>query len=103
MHAVIVYITVKPECIQEFIEATRINAANSVTEPGVVQFDFLQEKEKPERFVLYEIYYSKEDQLRHRETYHYLTWKDHITEMMAEPRVGVSYTNLFPTDQEWKK
>jgi len=103
MHIVLVHVHVKPEMIQQFIEATSENARNSIQEAGVVRFDFLQQAEDPTRFTLVEVYKTPDDQLKHRETRHYNVWKDAATDMMAEPRVGVKYKNLLPPDEAWKK
>jgi (4S)-4-hydroxy-5-phosphonooxypentane-2,3-dione isomerase len=101
MHIVLVHIHVKPENVEEFKLATLDNARNSVLEPGVVRFDMLQQADAPARFVLIEIYKTPEDQLKHRDTRHYLTWRDAVTNWMAEPRVGIKYSNLFPDDAGW--
>ncbi len=53
-----VNIFVKAENIDAFIEATIINATQSLKEKGVIKFDFLQDSENPERFLLIEIYRS---------------------------------------------
>lgn len=102
MHIVLVHIHVKPEAVDPFIQATLNNATNSAKEPGVVRFDFFQQKEDPTRFTLVEIYTAPEEQEKHRQTTHYLNWRDTVGDMMAETRVGVRYTNVFPTDQEWR-
>lgn len=103
MHIVLVYVHVKPEEIETFKLATMENARNSINEPGIVRFDFLQTAEDPTQFVLVEVYRSPDDQLKHRETPHYNVWKDTVANMMVEPRKGVKYTNLFPEDDAWKK
>jgi quinol monooxygenase YgiN len=101
MHIVHVHIHVKPESVPAFIEATLANASNSVQEPGVVRFDVVQQSDAPNHFVLVEVYHTADDQLRHRETQHYLTWRDAVAEMMAEPRTAFKYNNLFPEDKGW--
>ena len=103
MHIVLVHVHVKPEYLEAFKAATLENARNSLQEPGVVRFDFLQQAEDPTRFTLVEVYQTPEDQLRHRETHHYLTWRDTVPDMMAETRVGIKYANLFPEDSGWHK
>jgi (4S)-4-hydroxy-5-phosphonooxypentane-2,3-dione isomerase len=103
MHIVLVHVHVKPEHLDAFKAATLDNARNSLLEPGVVRFDFLQQAEDPTRFTLVEVYKTPEDQLRHRETRHYLTWRDAVPDMMAETRVGIKYANLFPEDSSWHK
>jgi quinol monooxygenase YgiN len=103
MHIVLVHIHIKPEFLQPFVDATQNNASNSILEPGVIRFDFLQQGDDPTRFTLVEVYKSPEDQLKHRETAHYNRWKDRVTEMMVEPRVGIKYRNILPLDTDWKK
>ena len=101
MHIVIVHVHVKPEKLDEFISITLENAQNSIQEPGITRFDFIQEADEPTRFVLIEAYHSPEDQLKHRETAHYARWRDLAADMMAEPRQGVKYRNLYPEDSGW--
>jgi autoinducer 2-degrading protein len=101
MHIVLVHVHVKPESIQPFIAATLENARNAVDEPGVGRFDFLQMQDDPTRFILAEIYHTVEGAAQHKETSHYQKWRDSVAEMMAEPRMGIQYTNLFPDDQGW--
>jgi autoinducer 2-degrading protein len=101
MHIVHVQIHVKPDQIGAFKAATLDNARNSVQEPGIARFDFIQDAGDPARFVLVEVYRTPEAAVRHKETAHYLTWRDAVAGMMAEPRTGVKYINLFPDDQGW--
>lgn len=101
MHIVLVHVHVKPEYLDRFIEITVENARNSIQEPGILRFDFYQQKDDPTKFTLVEIYYKEENQLKHRETRHYQVWRDAAAEMMAEPRQGVRYTNLYPRDDAW--
>lgn len=102
MENYLVHIHVKPTMIDEFILATEENAQNSIRETGVLRFDFLQQADDPTRFILVEVYQKPGDRTKHRETSHYQAWRLLVEEMMAEPRVGVQYMNLFPTDLDWK-
>lgn len=102
MHIVLVHVHVKVSRLDDFIQATLENAHYSVQEPGIVRFDVLQQVEDPTRFVLVEVYRQPEDQAKHRETAHYQKWRDAVAEMMAEPRQGIRYINLFPSDEEWR-
>lgn len=96
-----VHIRIKPECADAFIEATLENARNSVRELGIARFDVLRDAADPTRFVLLEAYRDAAAHAQHRETAHYAAWRDAVAEMMAEPRVGVKYDNLFPADGGW--
>jgi hypothetical protein len=40
--AVHVFIQVKPECVERFIETTKENAGNSLKEAGIARFDLIQ-------------------------------------------------------------
>jgi autoinducer 2-degrading protein len=97
MQVTIVYISVKPEHIDEFIEATRQNHEASVLEPGNRRFDVLQSAENPARFILYEAYESVADAAKHKQTAHYRTWRETVADWMAEPRHGEAYNGLLPT------
>jgi len=96
-----VYVSVKPEYIDAFREATAANARCSVREPGIARFDVLQQTDDPTRFLLTEVYRTAEDPARHKETEHYKTWRDTVGEMMAEPRRSAKFANVFPADEGW--
>jgi len=96
-----VHAHVKPEYVEAFRAVTIENAQNSVKEPGIARFDFIQQQDDPTRFVLVEVYRTAEDPARHKETTHYAKWRDAVAEMMAEPRSSVKFSNLFPDDKGW--
>jgi autoinducer 2-degrading protein len=96
MNVTIVHVRVKPEHIVEFVEATRLNHEAAVQEPGNRRFDVLQSADEPTHFVLYEAYASEADALAHKETAHYLRWRETVGRWMAEPRVGVPFIGLLP-------
>lgn len=87
---------VKEECIQDFIAATEKNHRGSVAEPDNFRFDIIQSNDNPCHFVLYEVYKTAEGVAAHKETAHYLEWRDTVAEMMAKPRQGNKFTMLFP-------
>jgi len=96
MHVTLVQVQVKPAHIDDFIAATRLNHEASIQEPGNRRFDVLQLPENPGHFILYEAYASAEAAVAHKQTPHYLTWRDTVADWMAEPRQGVRYDGLFP-------
>src|SRR5258708_29393266 len=98
MHILVVNAQVKPEFIDTFIAATRINAQFSAREPGVARFDFLQQKDDPTRFVLYEVYRDAEAPAAHKQTSHYNQWAAKVEKMFAVPRSRAMYANLAPGD-----
>lgn len=97
MFVAIVHAHVKPEYVQAFKAATLDNASNSIQEPGVARFDFYQQIDDPTRFTLVEIYRSEDAPIRHRETDHYIRWRDAVADMLVEPRTRVTYNIIFPT------
>jgi len=96
-----VHVRVKAEFIDAFKEASLENARHSVQEPGIARFDVMQQADDPGRFLLVEVYHSLEATTRHKETWHYATWRDKVAPMMAEPRTSVKYSNIFPADEGW--
>lgn len=101
MHIVHVSVRVKAEHIEAFGRATAENASSSRGEPGCARFDVVQSTEDPTRFVLVEAYYTEADVTRHKATPHYAKWRDAVAEMMAEPRQGEKFVNVFPADDGW--
>ena len=101
MLVVHVHVRVKPEYIEAFKEATVANARESIKEPGVARFDFVQNQDDKARFVLVEAYRTPQAPAAHKETRHYQSWRDAVAQMMAEPRSSVKYENIFPEDRGW--
>ncbi len=96
MNIVLVHVHVKPEFVDAFKQASVENASNSVKEAGVDRFDVIQQNDDPTRFILVEVYKDVDASAAHKETAHYAKWRDTVAEMMAEPRQGIKYTNIFP-------
>ena len=93
-----VHVHVKAECMEAFQKATIENARQSVKESGIARFDVIQQADDPSRFVLVEVYRTKEAPAQHKETAHYAAWRDAVAPMMAEPRTSVKYSNIYPPD-----
>ena len=98
MQIVLVHVNVKPEFIEAFKQATIENASHSVKEVGIARFDVIQQVEDPAKFILVEVYKTADAPAAHKGTAHYIRWRDTVAEMMAEPRQGIKYTNIFPDD-----
>ncbi|SRR6266511_1190654 len=99
MQIVLVHVSVKPEFIEAFKQASIENASNSVKEAGIARFEVIQQTDDPTKFILVEIYKTVEAPAIHKETTHYKRWRDKVMPMMAEPRQGIKYTNIFPGDE----
>ena len=99
MYIVQVHVRVKENRIQDFIDAIKENAKNSILESGIVRFDIIQQIDEPTQFILYEIYRTDQDSAKHKDTEHYRIWRGKVESMMAEPRQSVKYRNIFPEDE----
>ena len=97
-----VFVHVKADDLDAFIAATLDNARNSVNEDGIVRFDVIQQDDDPTQFLLIEIYRTPADPALHKDTAHYLKWRDTVATMMAEPRRSMKYHALFPDAAEWE-
>ncbi len=93
-----VYVHVNPENVDSFINATKINHLESVKEPGNLRFDFIQQVDDPCRFMIYEAYETEDASQTHKNTAHYLKWRETVADFMAEPRQGVKYNIIEPND-----
>ena len=96
MYITIVHIKVLPDYIDLFIQASTENHLESVKEPGNLRFDLLRSDDNPARLVLYEAYENESAATAHKETAHYLKWRETVAPWMAVPREGIRYTGLQP-------
>jgi autoinducer 2-degrading protein len=88
MHVTLVHVRVLPDQLDDFLEASRTNHAGSVREPGNLRFDVLRDPADPTRFLIYEAFADEAAAAAHKQTAHYLAWRDRVAPMMAEPRRG---------------
>ena len=97
-----VYVNVKPDAVSSFITATIENHLGTIKEPGNIRFDIIQQSDDPCRFMFYEVFESEEAVISHKNTGHYLKWRDTVKDYMAETRYGVKYNIIIPNDKtEW--
>jgi autoinducer 2-degrading protein len=96
MHISIVHVHVKHAHINDFIEACRRNHEAAIDEPGNRRFDVMQSAHKPGWFVLYEAYASAEAAAAHKQTPHYIEWRDSVATWMDAPRKALHFNGLFP-------
>jgi autoinducer 2-degrading protein len=100
VYAVNVY--VKEEDIEAFISATEKNHIATRKEPGNIRFDVIQNNSDKSRFMLYEVYRTPEAVKDHKQTEHYLKWRETVAPFMAKAREGIDFTPLFPEgEKEW--
>ncbi|MBK8881945.1 MAG: antibiotic biosynthesis monooxygenase [Bacteroidales bacterium] len=94
-----VYVHVKSDAVDKFINETITNHRKTVQEPGNLRFDFIQQADDPCSFMLYEVFEDEKAVADHKETSHYLTWRDNVANLMAETRKGVRYKIIEPSDR----
>lgn len=100
MICTLVHVWVKPESREAFIKASKRNHENSIKEPGNVRFDLMVDAEDENKFVFSEVYKTQADIDAHKTTEHYLTWRDTVTDMMAQPRKGVKHFIVAPLESD---
>ncbi len=97
-----VHVWVKEEHIEDFIKASVENHNQSVKEPGNLRFDLLRDANEPSKFVLYEAFESESAAADHKNTLHYLKWRETVADWMAKPREGNKHIIICPEDSsEW--
>lgn len=92
MLATLVLVDVKPECVEAFAKISAYNHDNSRKEAGNVRFDVLQSNTDPTQFVLYEVYVDEAAAAAHKQTEHYLRWREEVAPYMASPRRAIPTT-----------
>jgi len=85
------------------MEATMTSAKASIAqEEGLIRYDILRgDGENDNEFVLFEVFKTKKDIRRHKETRHYQKWRDTVEMMMETSRDMKTYTTVFPTVSKW--
>jgi (4S)-4-hydroxy-5-phosphonooxypentane-2,3-dione isomerase len=103
MLVVHVHVRVRGDRLADFLAATKRNAQASLTEPGVLRFDVLQDQDDPAHVILTEVYRDDDAAAAHKLTQHYANWRDAVADMMAEPRASQRYSAVFPAgDAGWQ-
>ena len=100
MYVACVHIHVKSEHREDFIKASIENAKNTIQEPGNLRFDIIQQKDDPHRLMFYEAYRDEADMQAHKQSAHYATWFNTVSDWFVEPRQGIPHYSLFPEDAE---
>ena len=101
MYTVIVSLRVKPDMVDQFVEAMEDNSrASRRDEPGCLRFDVHRDNSDPSHFLLYELYADERAFTGdHRGAPHYETWRAASAELL-EPggQVTTFATPAFPAD-----
>ena len=95
-------VKVKKGFENDFIKACGENRKGTRTEPGNYRFDVTQSSDDSSVFFLYEVYASEDAVKAHKETAHYLKWRDAVADWMEIPRSGRKFNPVFPEgEREW--
>lgn len=81
----------------DFLGASLDNARSSVREKMNERFDVLQDTSDPSKFALVEIYRTASGPTDHKDTAHYLAWRETVADMMASPRAATQWDTIFPS------
>ena len=100
MYVACVTVFVKSGFSRQFVDAVLDNARHTRKEPGNLRYDVLQHEDDPNRFMLYEVYHTKDDFAQHQRTDHYLRWKTTVADWMEQPRQGVKHHSIFYGEAE---
>ena len=87
--------------MRAFMSASAFNASLSIKEMGNLRFDALRSEEQPNEFTLVEIYADDASVAKHKETKHYLQWRDDVAYLMIVPITSATYFPLYPDDATW--
>ena len=103
MFSIFVTINIKPDHIEEFMEASLGDAEGSVRdEPDCYRFDMNQDAEIPSRFYLYDVYRDEQAFEAHLETPHFITWRDRVQPWFDGDIEKVTMRTVFPSEAGWQ-
>jgi len=94
-----VYIHVNPDAVQRFLEAQSKTILNRLKNLAIFALILFSRSNDPCQFMLYEAYESDEAAATHKNTVHYIKWRDTVKDFMVEPRKGVKYNIIEPNDK----
>jgi len=86
----------------DFLKAIEENHLATRKEEGNIRFDVSQSQDDSSQFFLYEVYKDEAAVKAHKETSHYLKWRETVAPWMAKPRQGRCLDPHFPQDgSQW--
>ncbi len=89
-----VVLSVNPEYREAFLAATLENQQHSLQEPDIVRFEFYQDDADPTRFLLFEVYSTREAVEDHLQTAHYQKWISLVRPWFLQPVERTLYRTL---------
>ena len=98
MVAYCVEVYVKKGYEDDFIKATEDNHLGTVKEPGNIRWDLCRSKDTDGLFFLYEVYTDEDAVAAHKQTKHYLQWRDTVEPWMEKKRYGRMFNPVYYTN-----
>lgn len=100
MVARLISLVVQPDALVAFISASQVELAYALREMGVVRFDMLQEADNPTHFTVLEIYADAEAREAHLRSSHFLSWRQQVMPLLAEPLQSLAVNLVAPLPHE---
>lgn len=95
MFIVLVPLSVKPEQLDAFTTATLdVACVSSLEEKGCRGIHVIRQESEPTHFLLYEMFDSRPEALKHLEAEHFKRWKALTDPMLAEPSHATTYLQV---------
>lgn len=91
---IVVNAEVKPDRVQDFIDATKKSQTASLNEQGCFEYTILRNNVEPNKFTLIEEYADDDAFNLHKETAHFQEWRNITFDMMLNPRTSSKNTLL---------
>ena len=95
-----IFVKVKPDKLDEFMQVAMLDAHESVKEAGNLRFEVYHREESAAELVVFEIYSSEDALEEHRQTEHIKAWRSAVA-AYAEEYTRVMLTPVFPTAATW--
>ncbi len=88
MYSILLKTRLRPDSLEAFMDAMRVNAETSVREePGCLAFDVLRDRRQADLVWLYEVYVDEAALDAHMQTAHYLASRPLVEPLILEQMV----------------
>lgn len=91
---VVVHLHARKGCEEEMLNTLRINMEATHKEPGVERFTLSRNLDDPRRFVVVEVYTTKDDYHKHHATAHYAACMAQLPGLLEELHASTYYETL---------
>jgi quinol monooxygenase YgiN len=104
MYVLSVKVQVKPEHLQDYLDAViEYDAKGAIEkEPGCFRFDVIQDEEDPTTLYFYEVYRDEEAFQAHLASSHFATFREAVQGWTTGSQ-GWRGWSRYPADSSWRK